>query len=259
MNNVEDKYFSGQGNLSIGRIGTDGKPLGLRQLGNVPELKISIAVTNVEHKESRTGQRSIDKRLATETKVGVSFTLENFSKENLALVQRGTISEVAAGTATHEATKFYAGASMPLEFIKVSAVVVETASVALVPYVDDETDYDYRVDSETGMLYFAPATDLATGTLADGDALTVSYTYAKQVAIESLTAASFDYYLRFDGLNTADENSPVVVEVFRFSGDPLKELSLISDTINSFALEGNAYPSSKRPAGKSPYYSIKKV
>ena len=52
-------------------------------------------------------------------------------------------------------------------------------------------------------------------------------------------------YLRFEGLNTADQDTvnaalftPVVVEIFRFSVDPLKELDLINDAITKITIEG---------------------
>ena len=66
----------------------------------------------------------------------------------------------------------------------------------------------------------------------------VDYTSSQQVIVDSLTVAATEKYLRFEGLNTADGNKPVVVEVFRFLTDPLKQLSLISDKVQEYDLEG---------------------
>lgn len=73
----------------------------------------------------------------------------------------------------------------------------------------------------------------------DGGALTVDYTYATQYLVDALTIGTQELYMRFEGLNTADNNKPVVVEVFKFSTDPLKELAMISDGVQQFVLEGN--------------------
>lgn len=69
--------------------------------------------------------------------------------------------------------------------------------------------------------------------------LSVDYSYQAQNLVDGLTEPMSELYMRFEGLNTADNNNPVVVEVFKFSTDPLKELSLIGDTINQFVLEGS--------------------
>ena len=75
-------YFSGQGVVLIGeRDALTGKPKGLRSVGNVTDLSINTTVEVLEHKESQTGQRSIDLRLTTETTVEVTATLENFIAE----------------------------------------------------------------------------------------------------------------------------------------------------------------------------------
>lgn len=74
----------------------------------------------------------------------------------------------------------------------------------------------------------------------DGVALTADYSYAAQYLVNALTVAAPERYLRFEGLNTADGNNPVVVEVFKFSISPTAELALISgEEIASFELTGN--------------------
>jgi len=67
----------------------------------------------------------------------------------------------------------------------------------------------------------------------------VDYNYAAQNLVDALTQGSQDRYLRFEGLNTADGNNPVVIEVFKFSTDPLQNLALIGDEVQQFELAGN--------------------
>lgn len=92
----------------------------------------------------------------------------------------------------------------------------------------------------------------------NGTSLLVTYTYADQYRVDALTQPLTDISIRFEGLNTAEENSPVVVELFKFAADPLKELSLISDTIGQFQLEGALLYDASRSTG-SKFFSMKKL
>lgn len=92
----------------------------------------------------------------------------------------------------------------------------------------------------------------------EGQALTVDYTFAGQFLIDALTEAPQDFYVRFEGLNTAENNQPVIIEVFRFSSDPLKELDLISDAVQQFTLDGSVLADSLQPTG-SKYFRVTKL
>lgn len=322
------KYYSGQGVVMIAeRDAVTGKPMGLVPVGNVSDLKISISTSVLEHKESQSGQRSIDLRLTTETKAALSMTLESFSKENLEIALRGTAVAKAGAAVTAEASAAYFGKISPLQYAKVSAVAVKAAAVTLTAFTVDGAAWDYKLNADAGSFMMndgsieafallgtggalAPTSgtvgttttitvantlavgqrvvvggvtgtgsvvingklatvltasgtnftvDIDTSTLTlvftaakvfvEGGALTVDYTYAAQNVVDALTEGATDRYLRFEGLNTADDNKPVVIEVFKFSTDPLKELSLIGDTVGQFALEGNVLADALRTSG----------
>lgn len=334
MWSTKENYYSGQGVVLVGRRGADGKPTGLRPIGNVPDLKIAIATSVLEHKESTTGARGTDLRLTTETKCNLNFTLENFKAKNLADALRGAFTAVTGANVLNYPVKFYAGMVVPLGRIKVSSVVVEQGATALAAYVDELTPWDYRVNPDAGSIMFNDGSSVAmdkagetvtaitagattelsisnseavvgsslvvrgltgadaaeyngkafnvvsktssavvidavstgktlttaAGTKAtfDGMSLTVDYTYADQTQVDALTEGASELYMRFEGLNTADENSPVVVEVFRFLTDPLKELALISDAVQQFVLEGSVLADTTRPSG-SKYFVVSKL
>lgn len=244
-----DHYFSGQGVVLLAeRDPANGKPKGFVSVGNVSALALSVATSVLEHKESHTGQRGTDLRLTTETKVTLSMTMENFIAENLARVSRGQTTKVATGSATGEALKFYPGMVVPLAHIKVSAVVINNAGTPLVEGTD------YEVNEEAGSIKFAPV----VASLVEGAALTANYTYADQFRVDALTAGAKELYMRFEGLNTAEENAPVVVEVFKFSTDPFQELALIADTVQSFVLEGSVLADGFRTTG-SKYFNVTKT
>jgi len=323
-------YFSGQGVVLIGERDSLGRPKGLIPVGNVSDLKISVATSVLEHKESQTGQRGIDLRLTTEIKATMSATLENFIADNLALALRGDTAVVVGAALTDEAINLYIGKIMPLAHAKVSALTVTTAAVTLTAYTNDATPYDYKFNADAGSVQFndgaivltdklpeggevitgvtaadpvqitvgavpayvevggyaclsgvtgADAADLngksfkilaktsttididfdgagqtytATGFVdTDGAPILVDYTFETQNQVEALTVGSQERYLRFEGLNTADNNSPVVVEVFKFQVDPLKELALISDTVQQYVLEGNVLADQLQTTGSN--------
>lgn len=310
-------YFSGQGIILVGGRDELGNPTGLYPIGNVSALKITIATSVLEHKESQTGQRAIDLRMTTETKGNLSMTIENFDSAGLASALRGNSTEMPGAAVVAEAVLGYWGGIVPLNHMTVSAVAVKRGATTLTAYVNDATPYDYKLNPSGGSfrlnvgdvtLLSANATiggavptavvvgattsitvantcvvgqrvavtgfagadaavlnakthvvatasstaiTLATNTtgktitigtpllVQDGGALTVDYTYASQFLVDPLVNGSQEKWLRFEGLNTADNFNPVVVDIYRFLVDPLKELSLIGDTVNNFVMEGS--------------------
>ena len=79
--------------------------------------------------------------------------------------------------------------------------------------------------------------------------LMIDYSYASQNRVDALTQGSSERYLRFEGLNTADDLKPVVIEVFKFQTDPLAELALINEGITGFELEGSVLSDSLQQTG----------
>lgn len=325
-------YFSGQGVVMIGNRDSSGKPAGLIPVGNVSALKLGLAATTLEHKESQTGNRAIDLRLITELKSSLQMTIENFSSDGLASALTGDVSVITAGNVTtgNETAKMYFGKVTPMQNINVSSVVVKRnggTPQTLTLYTNDTTPWDYKLNAAAGSVMindgsgvaFAtlttgntitapsnvtvgsttvltwaatpPASILAVGvggrigitglagadaallnakshrvtaidataktvTLAtdtsgktitigtpvlavDGDVLDFVYNFTAQNRVNAMTSLSTEKYMRFEGLNTADGGNPVVVEVWRFIVDPLKELALIGEGIGPFVLDGN--------------------
>lgn len=321
-------YFSGQGVVLLGDRDASGNPAGLIEVGNVSSLKVAVSTSVSEHKESQTGQRAVDLRQTTETKVALSMVLENFNSRNMADAIRGDFSQKASASVVAEAISAYWGKITPLDHMQVSAVAVKRGATTLTPYVNDSTAYDYKLNTDAGSIKFNDGSSVAltanatTGGLvptdvdvgattsitvvaptavpgsyvalagfagadagllnnkahkvltnngteitvdtntagktitigtpklvADGGSLTVDYTYSSQFLVNALTQGATEKWMRFEGLNTADGNAPVVVDIFRFSTDPLKELLLIGDTVNSFTLDGNVLADSGRSSG----------
>ena len=248
QNNIPvSEYFSGQGNILLAEY-VGGVIQGYRHIGNVPELKITTDQTVLEHKESTSGARATDLRLTQETKVGVTMTVESLNLENLNLVMYGTSTVTAAGSVVDEAITARSGLTVPLANIGVSNVVV-TDNTGATTYVDGT---DYTINDSVGSINF-----VSGGAIADGSVVLVDYDYQKQATTSALTQGRKEYAIRFEGLNTVDNNAPVVIQGWKFSPDALKELALIQDDIDSIPLEGSLLYDASHPT--NPYYSVTKL
>ena len=241
-------YYSGQGVLLASTRDAEGKPEGFFRIGNVPTLSVSVDQTTTEHKESQSGARATDLRLTTETNVTFSAVLENFSADNLKIALRANVDEVIAGSVTDEPGKIYFGKITAFDHVKVSTVVIKKGLDTLVEYVDDDTDYDYKINLEAGSIEGTIGTPATVG-LTDGDDITYSYSYDAQRVVSAITEPATDYYLRFEGLNTAVNNEPVIVEFFKISPDILSELAFISDEVQQMTLEGSVLSDALRTTG----------
>jgi hypothetical protein len=263
-------YFSGQGVIMIGRRDpVTGNPIGLRPVGNCPEMRLTVGTTVVNHKGSQDGQRATDARLQTEVNVTASITVENWNAKNLAEATRGSDTLIPAGTGYTEEVMGFPGLVTGLRYLNLSNVVVRKGGTALVEYsttVEPGKDpWDYKLNAAAGsiMLNDGILADFSayvpeSPALPEGDVLTAAYDYEEHYIVDALTRPITDNWLRFEGLNTVEENSPVIVDVFRFSNDPLKELALLSDTFGQFVIEGSVLKDDTRLFGSN-YFSIKKL
>lgn len=252
-----EKLYSGQGVCLIAKKDpATGKPLGFRHLGNVSQIAIQHATNVITHKESQSGQRVQDKRLITDLSVNLNMTFETFVPKNLALASRGTTTDVVGATVTDEAVKAYAGAISALEHIKVSSLSITKGVTPLVLYTDGAASnaWDFKLNAEAGSIEFNA--DGPNMGYVDGVAdVLVDYTYAKQVEIQAINAGNEEYVLRFEGLNTAENDEPVVINVHKVQLDPTQEFSLISDTIQGFQLAGACLKDSTKTVG-SAFYEV---
>lgn len=232
-------YFSGQGKLFIGTRQANGSAGVFRYVGNVPELKIGLETSVIEHKESTSGQRLSDQRLITEDKASVEFPFEDFKKENLAVALYGVATNEAASNVTAEAFPNLVANDdyVRLEFPNVSSVVIKDSAGTPATLV---LDTDYAIESAAhGMIQI-----LNVGTFVQP--FKADYSYATHDYVAMFSQAPPERWLRFEGLNTSDTNKPVLIELYRVFLDPLAELDAIIDEFGKMALKGSVlYDSTK--------------
>lgn len=219
-------YFSGQGRVYIGARDSNGNPLGLTFVGNVPDLKVSLSVETLEHQESQSGQRLTDLQLIKTKKGEFACTLEELIESNLELALYGSTTTVITGTVTDEAVIATAelGKLYLLGHQNVSSVVVK-AGATTVP--SDQ----YTLNAKHGSIQFTDITGV-TGAIA------ASYSHGTANITAMFTQPLPERWVRFEGLNTADSNKEVVIDLYRVAINPAKDLSVIGTDLMKFELSG---------------------
>jgi hypothetical protein len=249
---ADNDYFKGQGRLYL--AGLDSSDLvdsGFRWIGNVPDLRFQTTTNRTEHRESFTGKQGKDLVIDQATDGKVMFTLEDFSKENLALAFFGTSSSISGATVTDESIVVRLGSSVPLANVNLSAFTgLEVGGQTI------SATGNYTVDLKAGMLTFpASPTD---NTVTEAVAGLADYTFAAHTKTTGFSASRKHYQLRFAGVNTVKNNSPVIVDIFKVTFDPQKELALINNTdLSKLEMEGDLLLSSVSTDGG--FFRIRKT
>lgn len=234
-------YFSGQGRVYLAQRDANGNPLALRWVGNVPDLKISLNIETIEHKESYSGQRLTDLQLIKSKDGEMNCTLEDFSVENIELSLYGQTASITGATVTGETlpTGILAGETRLLANQFISAVTVKDSSGTSKTLPATQ----YTVHANQGAITF---NDIATGG-PYVQPFKVDYTYGTARRSAMFKSAKPELWLRFDGINTADNNKPVVVDLYRVAINPTKDFSLISDDLQRFELSGRVLADTTKP------------
>jgi hypothetical protein len=208
----------------------NGNPQAMRWLGNVPELRVSLNAETIEHKESYSGQRLTDLQLIKGKDGEFSCAVEDFSIENLELTLYGQTISVTSGSVTNEAlpTGAVAGGIYLLANQFVSSVVVKDSATSPATLT---AGTHYKVHAEQGAIELL---NIAGFT----QPFKVDYAYGAAKRLAMFKSGQPEVWLRFDGLNTADGNKRVIVDLYRVVLNPSKDFSLIGDELQKFDLSG---------------------
>ncbi|BAK75816.1 hypothetical protein NH8B_0984 [Pseudogulbenkiania sp. NH8B] len=193
--------FIGKGELHLAPRGT-GQYVSVL---NLASLKVSPEIDE-KKLANTTSIAGGDLDIYAEVK-GVGITLggiSQFSKENLALLLKGSTSSVAGGAVVAEPIKGYAG-----KLAALAKIVDTTKPVTVKSGAAEISAADYIVTAG-GIRFLAGA-----GGFADGDDLDVDYTALAAERIDALTHPGQEYEARFIGLNAADGGAPVIVQCHR--------------------------------------------
>jgi hypothetical protein len=230
---AEERYYRGQGRVYIFDRSPTGKPINGYFVGNVPELMTRFESGKVEHTESKTGKQLKDLVLSSTKSGMLTCTLEKFDSRNLAMALYGTALTVAGATVTAEPHSV-----SPDGFIKLNRMNL-TAFTSLTPTGPTPTPYvagtDYKVNLKSGMVEI-----LAGGAIAADTDVLANYTFGSIESTGAFNAPTKNKFLVFEGLNTAEEDAPVIIQAFKVFFQPTSELQLINneDQVSQLQLEG---------------------
>ena len=218
-------YIFGQGKLYVFDINPISKlPMGNgRFLGNVPDQGFIVTPTTAmyEHRESTTGQRLSDLVIESTKDVKGTLIIEEFNKENMALTLYGTPAVVSSATVTAETKTAVKSSSLLLNNINLSSFTSLTNSAGSTTYVKGT---DYNVDLSSGTVDI-----LSAGAIADNSSVKANYAFLAHDSVGVFSTFNKYRWLRFNGINTADENSPVIVDICKMRIMPAKSLNFIQD------------------------------
>lgn len=225
-------YVSLQGKMYAARV-TSGVPAAFRYLGNVPEGGLQFSTDVFSHSESETGQRLEDLRIPRSKSARINLTLEDWSKENLALALYGASSTIASGSVSNEAlpTGLVAGDYVRTAKPNISALVV-TDSAGTSATLTAGTDYE--ITSAThGTIKFL---DVGSYT----QPFKLAYSNAEATNVNMFTQAAQELWLRFDGIETVPGGSNKLIELYRVVFDPTSDMQLKHQENGRFPLAGSA-------------------
>lgn len=219
----EETYYYGQGPVYLAQRNDDGTHGPLYWIGDVSALSVAIAVTAFDHKESYSGQRTVVRHINTDKTATVTSTWHQLNATNLAIALYGSADVIPAGTVTGEALPdgILAGETYALRYQQVSDVVIG----ALVEGTD------YTLNAEFGTVSFM--TDQATGTA-------VNYSYAGSWNNTIFTDTPAELYMRFEGINLAEDDAKVLVEFHKVKFDPTQGIDLINNASNLAGMQTSA-------------------
>lgn len=206
---MRENYYYGQGKVFLAP--RDNKRA-FRWVGDVSALKMAFSYEQQITKASRGGQLYQDQRIITGASGSISSTWHNFSVENLALL--------LGAQAVDEPFSFNESVVLPAGIVKGDVIALPHTTVFNVSITGLERDSDYIVDRQFGTIEFlsTPAVGVRTA----------EYDHLYNQWLPFFSANPQEFYLRFQGVNLAEDSAPVLLELYRVSVDPLATLEMIS-------------------------------
>lgn len=271
-------YWLGRGSLHLGSINpTTGKPIGFRHLGNLVGLSMGLESDTLEHVNSRSGIRQVDREISLSQKVNISITLDETSNfDNLALFMAGAAVKDADKTVGGNAARTDSATDVLLTTDAFKGLSYELVSAAGLRFYDLKNAVtvksgassaantlvlgtDYEVDAKWGTIHLLST----SSTFVDGHSLYFSYTSAGTEStldlVNMLTQSKISGFLRFKGINPANSDKQMLIDLHSVSLKADGEINWIGEDIAELTLTGVAeknelgYPLS--PVGRIYYHA----
>ena len=235
---------------------TSGLYTGERDLGNAPSFAFNMSLEKLEHFSSRGGLRAKDKEIISQITPGVSFTLDEITAENLALL---TLADMESVTQTSQAIVdephvAHPGTRLALLYRGCSAVVVKKVGGSPTYVNGDDYVIDTSLkDDKIGRIYIR--TTAEGGDIAEGDNILVSYTRAAvtYTKVKAFKQTQVEGFLRFVSDNPAGTQQEI--QIWRCSLTPTGDTAMIGEDWSTLGFAGEILKDATGHAD-SPYMDI---
>lgn len=217
-----ETYLYGQGRVSLAlRDATTGVPGRFVYIGDVSTLTSKLTTEKAKHVESNSGQKGTVRSFPVGKGCTLDMTWHQFDTDNLAIVLQGTSQSTVAGTVTAEVIEgtLAAGDVFYLKNPGVSNVVIKDSTGTPIVLV---LDTDYVIEDAA----FGRCRLLNAGTFVPP--FKADYSYAARKAVGMFTTGQKEYALRYEGVNLAEGNAPIMADYYKVAPDVLAELALIT-------------------------------
>lgn len=221
---MNETYYYGQGKVYLARRGDDGRPGAWRWLGDVSELVITLAFEQKISKMSRGGRVFNSRRFVIGHSGTVTATWHNFSGENLAVL--------LLSRAINATPSIVESEKLPMPIRAGDRISLANQNVFGVDIAGLVKGRDYIVDSGWGVLDFI--------TTPAQQPVFVEYNHAGSTCVPIIADANDEFALRYEGLNMAEQNTSVLVELYRLAYSPLASWQLINNGSSLAGIETSA-------------------
>lgn len=269
----------GRGKILLAKLNTTtGRPYDFRHVGNCKGFGINVETETLPHQNSRSGVKVIDREIVLSQKFNVSLVLDELSFDNLAVFFSGDATAATANPAASAAdtdlliaTDAIKGRHYDIRQtdgdrlldLKSGAIVIKSGAGAATNTLVLGTDYE--IDLVWGSVFLRPE----SSTFVDGHELYYSYTggttgtgttFERTIdTVDIATQSKSSLFLRYVGINPANDDQQIMLDLHSVSLRADGDLSLIGDEFSEMTLAGVAeknelgYPSS--PVGRFHYHA----
>lgn len=222
-------YINGKGSLALMRRDANGNYSKIIWIGNCPMFKMGFKKDRIEHYESESGANVKDLSITKTIDGEGQFTIEELSKENAAIIFGGTVVSIAGATITDEplansTTGLAVGDAFKLANSKLTSFTQLEDSGGVV------SNTKYTVDLVRGVVRLTDLTGV-TGPL------TATYVTTTHNVVRMADDFDAEFAVVFMGINKANLNKKVNVEVYRITIDPPTDADWITDDIAKYEIK----------------------
>lgn len=229
-----------QGKIYLAERSGAGRPVNPVWVGNASACTVQLQSESTTRNESFSGNRLPYGRLQRAKTATLNITLDEWTRDNLALGLYAKVIDITGGTVTGEA--------LPSGVASGDMIQLDERFISDLTIVDSATPTPASVPFE---LESATAALVELGDLTGLTApYTAAYTHAGTESYSMFAVNAPERFLMLDGINTED-GSRVLVELYRVSFDPISDLGLIHEEYGALAMTGSVLFDSQNADGSN--------